>query len=87
MPSFDDLYVRNILLLSRDTRGTCSLGSPAALPFYVDDKDMIALMATTTRIQRQQEREHRRAAPLLEVLYNLQVGLKRLKVTLESPEE
>ena len=40
-----------------------------------------------SRDKRQQEREHGRAAPLLEVLYNLQVGLKRLKVTLESPEE
>ena len=76
MASFDGLYVRNILLLSRDRKGTCSLGSPAALPFYVDDKDMIALMAATTRTQRPQEREHGRAAPLLEVLYNLPQTLR-----------
>ncbi|TMB92520.1 MAG: hypothetical protein E6J44_00240, partial [Chloroflexi bacterium] len=76
MPSFDGLNVRNILLLSRDRKGTCSLGSPATLPFYVDDEHMIALMATATRIQRPQEREHGRAAPLLEVLYNLPKTLR-----------
>lgn len=76
MTSFDGLNVRNILLLSRDRKGTSSLGSPATLPLYVDDENMIALMATATRTQRPQEREHGRVAPLLEVLYNLPQPLR-----------
>ena len=76
MPSFDGLYVRNILLLSSDRRGTSSLGSPAALPFHTDDEDIIALMAAATRTQKPQERERGRAAPLLEVLYNLPQTLR-----------
>ena len=71
MPSFDGLYVRNILLLGRDGRGTGSLGSPTTLAFHRDDEDIIALMAAATRVQRPQERERGRVAPLLEVLYNL----------------
>lgn len=76
MPSFDGLYVRNILLLGRDGWGTGSLGSPAALLFHRDDEDIIALMAAATRTQRPQERERGRAAPLLEVLYNLPQTLR-----------
>lgn len=74
MPSFDGLYVRNILLLGRDRRGTSSLGSPAALPFHTEE-DIIALMAAATRT-RPQERERGRVAPLLEVLYNLPQTLR-----------
>ncbi len=76
MPSFDGLYVRNILLLGRDRRGTSSLGSPAALPFHTDDEDIIALMAAATRTQNPREPERGRAAPLLEVLYNLPQTLR-----------
>ncbi len=71
MSSFDDLYVRNIVLLSRNWRGTISLGSPAALPFHTDDEDIIALMAATTRTQKEQKYERGRDAPLPEMLYNL----------------
>src|SRR5215472_8831302 len=75
MPLFDSPYVRNILLLGRDRWGTSSLGSPAALPFHTDE-DIIALMAVTTRTQKPRERERGRAAPLLEVLYNLPQTLR-----------
>src|SRR5258708_34361695 len=71
MPLFDGLYIRNILLLGRDRRGTGSLGSPAALAYHRDDEEIIALMAAATRTQRPQERERGRVGPLLEALYNL----------------
>ena len=76
MPSFDGLYVRNILLLGRDGSGTGSLGSPAALAYHRDDEEIIALMAAATSTQRPQERERGRAAPLPEVLYNLPQTLR-----------
>lgn len=76
MPSFDGLYVRNILLLGRDGRGTSSLGSPAVLSFHRDDENIIALMATASRSQRPQERKYGQAAPLLEMLYNLPQALR-----------
>src|SRR5260221_5799719 len=76
MPLFDGLYVRNILLLGRDGRGTGSLGSPAALAYHRDDEEIIALMAAATRPQRPQGRERGRVAPLLEVLYNLPQTLR-----------
>jgi uncharacterized protein YndB with AHSA1/START domain len=76
MPSFDNLFVYNIFLLGKDGRGASSLGSPASLPFHKDDENIIALMATTTKSQRPQERKRRLVAPLLEMLYDLLRTLK-----------
>src|SRR5260370_36542594 len=71
MRLLDGTYIRNMLRLGRDGRGTGSPGSPAALAYHRDDEEIIALMAAATRTQRPQERERGRVAPLLEVLYNL----------------
>lgn len=81
MPSFDGLYVRNILLLGRDVRGTSYLGGPVALPFHTDNEDTIALVAAVTRTPSPQEREWRRAAPLLEVLYDLPQTLRDCSIS------
>lgn len=75
MPSFDGLYVRNIVLLGRDGWGSSSLSSPTTLAYHKDDEDIIALMAAATRT-RPHERERGRAAPLLELLYNLPQTLR-----------
>ena len=76
MPSFDGLFVRNIFLLSSERWYASVPSSPAALPFYKDDEDIIALMATVTSIQRPRERQRSRVMPLLEMLYNLPPTLR-----------
>ena len=76
MPSFNDLYVRNIFLLGKNGPGTSSLGSPAALAFHKEDENIIALRATVTRTPRPQKRESDRVVSLLEMLYDLPQSLR-----------